>query len=139
MSKLNKAVIRSFVESVNAHDWDSLRILLVPHFVRHSNAGGVPEVRSAEELITCLKKECVTFPDGEETLLDVVAEGQRVAARSQFRGTQAGSMGSYPPSGRVLSATCLAIYRLEGGCIAEAWVEWDNLYGLQQLGHHEGT
>ena len=97
MSETNKAVIRSFVGAVNAHNWDNLRILLVPHFIRHSNAGGAPEVRSAEELITYLKNEYVTFPDAEETLLDLVAEGDSVAARSRFRGTQMGSIGSYPP------------------------------------------
>ena len=42
-----------------------------------------------------------------------------MAARSSFRGTQMGSIGSYPPSGKVLSATCLAIYRLERGRIAK--------------------
>src|SRR5271169_3645039 len=97
MSEPNQAVIRSFVNSVNTHNWDSLRILLVPHFIRHSNAGGAPEVRAAEELITYLKNEYATFPDAEETLLDLVAEGQSAAARSHFRGTQLGSMGSYPP------------------------------------------
>lgn len=76
MSEPNKAVIRSFVNSVNTHNWDSLRILLAPQFVRHSNAGGAPEVRSAEELITYLKNEYVTFPDAAETLLDLVAEGR---------------------------------------------------------------
>src|SRR5271169_1033582 len=139
MSETNKAVIRSFVSAMNTQNWDSLRILLVPHFVRHSNAGGVPEVRSAEALITYLKNEYITFPDAQETLLDLVAEGESVAARSHFRGTQLGSMGSYPPFGRVLSATYLAIYRLESGRIAEAWAEWDNLHGLQQLGHHGPT
>ena len=137
MSEANKAVIRSFVEFVNAHNWDRLRILLAPNFIRYSDAGGEPEVRSAEDLITRLKNEVLTFPDAEETLLDLIAEGERVAARSHFRGTQVGSMGSYPPSGKVLSATCLAIYHLKGGRIAEAWVEWDNLYGLRQLGHHD--
>lgn len=139
MSETNKAMIRSFVDSVNTHSWDSLRILLAPHFIRHSNAAGVPEVRSAEEFITYLKNEYVTFPDAEETLLDLVAEGESVAARSHFRGTQRGSLGSYPPSGKVLSATSLAIYRLESGRIAEAWVGWDNLCGLQQLGHHTAS
>lgn len=65
--------------------------------------------------------------------------GESVAVRSHFSGTQLGSTGSYPPSGKVLSATYLAIYRLEGGGIAEAWAEWDNLYGLQQLGHLKAT
>jgi hypothetical protein len=41
MSETNKAVIRSFVRSVNAQDWDSVRKMVVPQFVRHSDAGGV--------------------------------------------------------------------------------------------------
>ena len=131
-------MIRDFVESVNTQNWDRLRSLLDPHFVRHSNAGGT-EIRSAEELISYLKIEYATFPDAEETLLDLVAEGESVAARSRFRGTQAGSLGSYPPSGKMLCATYLAIYRLEGGRIAKAWAEWDNLCGLQQLGHFDAT
>lgn len=46
-------------------------------------------------------------------------------------------MSSYPPSGKELVADYLAIYRLEDGDILEAWVEWDNLSGLAQLGHYE--
>jgi hypothetical protein len=57
MSETNKAVIRSFIDSVNTQNWDRLRVLLVPNFIRHSNAAGAAEVRSAEELITYLKGE----------------------------------------------------------------------------------
>lgn len=82
-----------------------------------------------------LDAEFVTFPDASETLLDLVAEGDKVAARHHFRGTQLGPMGSYPPSGKVLNATYIAIYRVENQRIVEAWAEWDNLNGLKQLGH----
>jgi predicted ester cyclase len=44
-------------------------------------------------------------------------------------------MGSFPPSGKVLDANYIAIYRIENSRIAEAWAEWDNLAGLKQLGH----
>jgi steroid delta-isomerase-like uncharacterized protein len=139
MFEQNKALISSFINSVNAQNWERLGMLLAPDFVRHSNAAGDPEVRSANELIAFLKNEYASFPDAHEALLDLIAEGERVAARSHFCGTQLGRLGSYPPSGKVLSATTLAIYRLEGGRIAEAWVEWDNLYGLRQLGYHKPT
>lgn len=46
-----------------------------------------------------------------------------------------GPMGNFPPRGKVLEATYLAIHRLEDQRIAEAWAEWDNLAGLKQLGH----
>jgi hypothetical protein len=35
----------------------------------------------------------------------------------------------------MLAADHLAIYRIAGGVIAEAGVEWDNLSGLMQLDH----
>jgi steroid delta-isomerase-like uncharacterized protein len=132
----NKAVVRAFVEAVNARDWDRLDGLVAADFVRHSHAAGQPGARSREDLKAFLRGEFETFPDGCESLEDVLAEGDRVAARHHFRGTQRGPMGPYPPTGRVLAADYLAIYRLEGGRIVEAWAEWDNLSGLVQLGHH---
>ncbi len=135
MSEANKAIVRDFVGAVNHQDWGAVAALLDPEFVRNSVAAGEPAVRSAADLIAFLRAEFVTFPDATETVLDLVADGDKVAARHQFRGTQTGPMGTYPPSGRVLAANYLAIYRIESGRIAEAWVEWDNLHGLRQLGH----
>ncbi|HLV02906.1 MAG TPA: ester cyclase, partial [Acidobacteriota bacterium] len=93
------------------------------------------EIRSRDELIRFLRDEFMTFPDGQETLLDLFADGDRVAARHRFAGTQKGPLGSLPPSNKTLSAEYLAVYRLESGRIVEAWVEWDNLNSLKQLGH----
>ena len=56
--------------------------------------------------------------------------------RHGFRGTQHGRMGPYPPSGKLMTADYMAIYRVAGGLIVEAWAEWDNLSGLVQLGHY---
>ena len=67
----------------------------------------------------------------------MLVEGDKVAVRHRFRGTQAGPMGPYLPSGKVMTAEYLAIYRLSSGRIAEAWAEWDNLTGLVQLGHYK--
>jgi steroid delta-isomerase-like uncharacterized protein len=131
----NKAVVQAFVAAVNAQHWDRVAELVAPDFVRHSHAGGSPGVRSRSELLRFLRGELETFPDAHEGIEDMVAEGDRVAVRHRFRGTQRGPMGPYPPSGRVLAADYLAIYRLKGGVIAEAWAEWDNLSGLTQLGH----
>jgi hypothetical protein len=35
-----------------------------------------------------------------------------------------------------MEAGYIAIYRVKEGQIVEAWVEWDNLTGLVQLGHY---
>jgi predicted ester cyclase len=131
----NKAVVRAFAAAVNAQDWGRVAELVAPGFVRHSHAGGSPGVRSRDDLVRFLRGEFEAFPDAHEGIEDVVAEGDRVAVRHSFRGTQSGPLGPYPPSGRVMAAGYLAIYRLAGGVIVEAWAEWDNLSGLAQLGH----
>jgi steroid delta-isomerase-like uncharacterized protein len=135
MSESNKALVRSFVGAINAQDWPRLRGLVADGFTRHSTAGGAPGIRSRQDLIDFLEGEYVSFPDATEAIEDLVAEGDKVAARHWFRGTQTGPLGPYPASGRVLEATYLAIYRIEDRRIAEAWAEWDNLAGLRQLGH----
>jgi steroid delta-isomerase-like uncharacterized protein len=137
MTQENKSLVCAFVEAVNAQDWKRTRALLAPDFQRHSVAAG--QIKSAEELITFLQAEYLTFPDANELLLDLVAEGSKVAARQEFSGTQLGPMGVYPATGRVLRATYLAIYRISNGVIAESWAEWDNLAGLRQLGHHSAA
>lgn len=134
MSGRNKSIVRAFVDAINAQDWQRVLDLLADDFRRHSTAAREP-VESSKDLVAFLQAEVLTFPDASETLLDLVAEGDKVAARHHFRGTQLGPMGGFPPSGKVLEATYIAIYRLENQRIAEAWVEWDNLSGLKQLGH----
>ncbi len=135
MSEQNKSLIRAFVEAINAQDWERVLGLLATDFKRHSTAAGEPAVNSAEGLVGFLQTEFVTFPDASESLLDLIAEGDKVAARHRFRGTQLGPIAGFPPSGKTLEATYLAIYRVEDQRIAEAWAEWDNLAVLRQLGH----
>jgi steroid delta-isomerase-like uncharacterized protein len=131
----NRAVVQAFVETINAQDWNGLDELVAREFIRHSRAAG-SEVRSREQLKAYFQREFETFPDAMETVEDLIVEGDKVAARHRFHGTQQGPMGPYPPSGKSITADYLAIYRLEGGRIIEAWAEWDNLSGLEQLGHY---
>ncbi len=130
-----KEIIKAFVEAVNNQDWRRLETLVAPDFVRHSIAAGVPGIRSREDLIRFLCSEYKTFPDAQEQINDTIEEGDKVATRMCFRGTQSGSLGQYPPTGKGLSSEYIAIYRIQNGLIVEAWAEWDNLASLRQLGH----
>lgn len=103
--------------------------------MRHSIAAGEPPVRNRADLVSFLRGEYETFPDGQETILDIFGEGEKVAVRHHFLGTQHGAMGAYPPSGKTMNGESIAIYRVRNGQIVEAWAEWDNLASLRQLGH----
>jgi steroid delta-isomerase-like uncharacterized protein len=134
-SEHNKTLVRTFVDAINQQDWRRLDDLLAPDFVRHSTTFGQPQIRSRDQLREFLAGEAGTFPDAHETIHFLVAEGDMVAVHSGFRGTQRGPLGSFPASGRRLSADFISIYRVAEGRIVEAWVEWDGLSGLIQLGH----
>src|SRR5690606_10517750 len=130
----NTDIIRAFVDALNAHDWDALDGLVTPDFVRHSAAAGAPGGHSRDDLKTYLRRELETFPDAHEEILDIFGEGDRVAVRHRFSGTQRGRLGPHPATDRRMTSEYLAIYRLDSGLIAEAWAEWDNASSLRQLG-----
>ena len=130
----NKRIVLAFVDAVNAQDWDALDGLVAPGFVRHSAAAGDSGVGSLDDLKWFLRNEYLTFPDARETIEDLVAEGDRVAARHLLTGTQTGPFGDHPASGRPVRVPYLAVYRLEAGRLVEAWAEWDNLAALAQMG-----
>jgi steroid delta-isomerase-like uncharacterized protein len=130
-----KRTIQALVDAINCQDWARLDALVAPDFVRHSIAAGEPAVRSRADLVGVLRREYETFPDAQEAILDIFAEGEKVAVRHHFRGTQHGAMGSYLPTGKAMRAEYITIYRVRNGQILEAWAEWDNLASLRQLGH----
>jgi steroid delta-isomerase-like uncharacterized protein len=130
-----KQTVQAFVDAINSQDWARLDLLVAPDFVRHSIAAGESPVRSRAELVDFLRHEYETFPDAQETILDIFAEGEKVAVRHHFRGTQHGAMGAYLPSGKTVNSEYIAIYRVRNGQILEVWAEWDNLASLRQLGH----
>jgi steroid delta-isomerase-like uncharacterized protein len=134
-TEANKKVVREFVDAINRRDWGRFEELVAPGFVRHSGTYGQRPIRSRDQLREFLAAETATFPDAHEAVHFLVAEGDRVTVHSEFRGTQRGPLGPFPASGKTLSADFISIYRVEDGRIAEAWVEWDCLSGLIQLGH----
>lgn len=134
-TEANKMLVGELVEAVNRQDWQRFDELVAPGFVRYSSTFGQSHVRNRKMLRAYLIEEFNTFEDARESINFMVAEGDKVAAHSHFHGVQQGPLGSFPATGRLLSADFIAIYRIADGKIAEAWTEWDALSGLIQLGH----
>jgi predicted ester cyclase len=74
------------------------------------------------------------FPDLEVTTNLIVAEGDLVAVNLVGRGTHKGMFQGVPPTGRRWAATCSAFFRVADGRIADAWINWDELGILEQIG-----
>lgn len=131
----NKAVVRRFWEAMNSRQLEALDELFAPNVVRHCQATPGVDVRSLDQLKDFLRQDTNVFPDSVQTITHLVAEGDLVAVWSTYEGTQRGPMGPFPPSGVRAQFDFGAVFRMEGGKIAEWWVTWDNMTMLRALGH----
>ncbi|HEY2587049.1 MAG TPA: ester cyclase [Tepidisphaeraceae bacterium] len=67
------------------------------------------------------------FPDMNITVEDLVAEGDRVAARIRFTGTHQGHHLGAAPTGKRIIGTGITLCRWENGQIVDGWNEFDAL------------
>lgn len=131
----NKAVIRRFLDAWNSRQPEAFNELVAADVVRHCQATPGVEVRSFGQLKEFLRQDTAVFPDSVQTITHLLAEGDLVAAWTTYEGTQKGPMGPFPPSGAKAKFDFGAVFRIEGGKIAEWWVTWDNMTLLRALGH----
>jgi len=75
----------------------------------------------------------LAFPDFQNLVEELVAEGDRVAARLTYTGTHRGELMGVAPSGRAVRYEGAALFRIEDGRIAELWVAADRLTVLEQI------
>jgi predicted ester cyclase len=74
------------------------------------------------------------FPDIHITIDDMLAEGDKVACRSTWRGTHKGEMRGIAPTGKQVTVTGIVISHGVGGKEVEVWESGDALGMLQQMG-----
>ena len=129
----NKAIYRRwFEEVVTGRNVALADELLARDYVLHFPGFPVPVDREGHKHLLMMFHQ--GFPDWQETIDDVVAEGDKVVIRVTGRGTHQGEFQGIPPTGRRVMATGVGIGRIEDGRIAESWAEYDALGMMQQLG-----
>jgi steroid delta-isomerase-like uncharacterized protein len=74
------------------------------------------------------------FPDVAVTVEDLLAEGDEVAVRWTWRGTQQGPFLGIPPTGEAVTGSGIGLFRIVNGRIVEDFVQEDTFGLLQQLG-----
>lgn len=132
MSEENKAIIRRAFEAWNAGDLDLFEELWAADYVHHDPAE--PEVRSLEDYKRYVAYVHSSYPGMGFTVEDMLAEGDKVAARYTWRATDTVGRPDRPPTGRQMTMTGISMYRLASGQIAEMWTNWDQLGYYRQLG-----
>jgi steroid delta-isomerase-like uncharacterized protein len=134
MSEENKAVARrAFEDHFNTGNFDLAEEIFTADYINHDPS--LPDFGSGPEAANqAVRLYRDAFPDARITVEDQVAEGDRVATRWSARGTHQGELVGVSPTGGPVEITGITISRIEGGKIAEDWINYDALGMMQQIG-----
>jgi steroid delta-isomerase-like uncharacterized protein len=116
----NKAVVlRSEAELWNNGNLAVADELYSHDYVCHFVVG--PEWKGIDGIKAEVKQHRMSFPDWNERMDDVIAEGDKVVIRFTSTGTQRGDFQGIKATGRKVTIQEVAIFRLAGGKIVEQW------------------
>jgi steroid delta-isomerase-like uncharacterized protein len=125
------AVVRRYYDLVNHLDDPSRFDVVAPDAV-FREPGRLIEGREA------VRQRMAAFPaafaDLRLAVDDLVAAGDKAAVRWTLTGTHRGAFGPYPPTGKQVTMTGIAIHRVADGRMAEGWGCFDTLSAQLQLG-----
>jgi steroid delta-isomerase-like uncharacterized protein len=133
MTDANRAVIRRFYDELwNRWDLAVAHEIVAPD-VRFRGSLGT-RLTGIDALLRYVEQVRTAFPDWDNRVDDLIAEGDQVVARMTWSGTHAGTLFGIPPTGRRVTYVGAAIFRLHHGRIQEGWVVGDTQELWRALG-----
>lgn len=118
----NEQLVRKFFEVVwNCKNSEAIHQLLSPDCVAYGLPDPDAVLRGPAEFEALHRAFCHAFPDVSIRVEDVIAAGDRVAARWRFTGTHLGDGLGFPATGRTVSLDGATIGIIREGRIVEAW------------------
>ena len=131
MSEQNKQIARRLLDELwNRADFAVVDDLVPDDYNGHESA----EIHGPEGAKAFVAGLRAAFPDLHLTVEDQLAERDKVVTRWTMRGTHKGLFQGIPATGRRMTITGIALFRISNGKIVEGWANEDVLGMLQQLG-----
>jgi steroid delta-isomerase-like uncharacterized protein len=128
----NKAVARKFYELFETGDLKAAEEVVAKDFVNlRAIPGQTAGLAGLKEVIKAFR---AGVPDIKFTIEEQVAEGDKVASRYSATCTHQGDFLGVPRTDKPLNFTGLVIHRIVEGKIQEAWLEFDMLGVMRQMG-----
>jgi predicted ester cyclase len=127
----NKAIIRRGFEAMNSKDLSVFEEIMAPGYVNHDMPAPAPGPQGFKEIVGAF---IAAFPDMHITLEAQLGDGDLVANRGVFTGTQQGEFMGIPPTGKQVTMKFMDMWRLEDGKAVENWVRLDMMGLMEQLG-----
>src|SRR5713101_2862777 len=121
-----KAIARRYQEEVwGKGNLALLDELLAPDYVDHSLPATMdPRFAGAKRAV---QGALDAFPDGQWTVEDLIAEGEKVVMRWKMQAAHEHEFRGIAPGGKPVTVTGITILRTVDGKIVERWVNWDSL------------
>jgi predicted ester cyclase len=127
----NKHLVEQIVDRIFVHQEDAaIDELVSEDFVPHTY-GPMPKGR--EGLREGMKRAGAGVSEAEFTIHDLIAEGDRVAARLTTSARHTGKFMGVEPTGRRYSIDEIHIFRLRDGQLVEHWHAFDTANLMAQL------
>ena len=128
----NKALIRRFYDELwNGWNFDAIGEILTPDIAFHGSLG--VQTTGHDGFIDYAETVRAAFPDFHNTVEELIAEDDKVAACLTYRGTHIGKIFNIEGTGRSIRYIGAAIFVIRDELIGNAWVLGDRLELLQQL------
>jgi steroid delta-isomerase-like uncharacterized protein len=128
----NKQVVRQFFEALNRQDTERIgKLVLSTNYSFHFP--GMPPMgwKEDKQFIAAVNN---AFPDLHNNIVDMVAEGDKVAVRFNVIATHKGEFLGIPPSGKKVSFGGTAFLTISDGKVSEEWATADMMGLMQQIG-----
>lgn len=127
------ATVRRFYEMISAGDLDGFGAVLADDFVEHEETPGLAPTKDG--VLEFFRMYRAGFPDLRMDPEDVLASGDKVAARVRATGTHQGEFMGMPATGKRVDVQLIDIIRFgDDGLAHEHWGVVDLMAMMQQLG-----
>jgi len=127
----NRITVQHFLDRTHAGDLSVIDDTVAPGIVTHGFPGHSPQSREAYKQF--FADFGAAFSNMEYRTLALVADERHVAARFFVGVDHTGTYNGIAPTGRRVEFTGMALYRMEGGRIAETWLQLDTVSFLRQI------
>jgi predicted ester cyclase len=121
VSEENKAMVLRMVEGINAG-------------VEEATVDELFAPRAARRVKRLFAEFRTAFPDWQEEIVQLVAEGDAVAGRFRCSGTHRGEFLGEAPTGKRMDVEEVFFLRVEDGKFVDFWGLEDSLNRMRQLG-----
>jgi len=136
VSQENKALTERWFEEVwNKGRAEAIREMVTEDLVVHGLSDAKGEaIKGVKEFDRFHSQFVNAFPNIQVEVEDLIAEGDKVAARCTVRAKHTGDALGVAPTNTDVDFTGIAIVRISGGKIVEAWNNFDFMKMNRQLG-----